>query len=199
MPDTPVYGFPYLALTDAPDIPAVTQGLAGAVESTLQAELPAAAKGLIKTLTTTSGDLSVGNTDTAEKLVDTINNVTVGPTGGANRAIRLMWNFMGTVGDAGQYNFRAKAYYKAATSFGTLSGATQFINGVMSWDWANFKDDLITIPFYTSLGSVTVYSFGLSIQRITAGTLSGGYTVRGSSNYPRRALLEDIGLGSAIA
>jgi hypothetical protein len=196
MPTTPAYGFPYLADTDAPDIPAVTQGLAEAVESTLQAELPAAAKGLIKTLTTTAGDITVVDS-TTEQLIDTINNVTVGPTGGANRAIRLMWAFMGTVSNAAQFNFRAKAYYKAATSFGTLSGATQFTNGVMSWDWANFKDDLITIPFYTSLASATVYSFGLSVQRITAGSPIN-YAVRGSSSYPRRALLEDIGLGSAI-
>lgn len=155
------------------------------------------AKGLLKTLTVTAGDTSVINS-TAEQLIDTINNVAVGGGCTANRAVRLTWNFMGTVSNAAQFNFRAKAYYKTGTSFGTLSGATQFTNGVMSWDWQNFLDSLITIPFYTSLAPATVYSFGLSVQRMTAGSPID-YVVRSSSNYPRRALLEDIGLGTLIS
>ena len=156
------------------------------------------AKGLLKTVTSTAGDITVTNS-TAEQLIDTINNIAVGPGCTANRAIKLTWMFMGTVSNLNQFNFKVRAYYKAASSFGTIAGATQFSNSPMSFDWENFKDDISTVMFMTSLAPATTYSFGLSIQRITTSASAVDYAVRGSSDYPRRAYLEDAGLGTLIS
>lgn len=153
------------------------------------------AKGLLKTVTVNTGDTSVLNS-VAEQLIDTISNITVGSGCTTNRAVKLTWQLMGTVSSASQYNFQVRARYKAASSFGAVAGSTEFSNSPMSFDWEGFKDDLFTPMFMTSLAPATVYSFGLTIQRITAGVTD--YVVRGSSAYPRRAYLEDGGLGTLI-
>ena len=153
------------------------------------------AKGLLKTTTVTTGDTNVVNS-TAEQLIDTINNITVGPGCTTSRAIKLTWMLMATVGSTPQWSFQLHARYKAGSSFGTIAGSTEFSNSPMSFDLENFKDDLLTPMFMTSLAPATVYSFGLTIIRLTTGTTD--YVVRGSSGYPRRAYLEDVGLGTLI-
>ena len=156
------------------------------------------AKGLLKTKRVTSGD-TVWTALNSEQLIDTIDNITVGAGCAANRAVEIRWQIMTTVSANLQATYEAKAYYKAASSFGTLSGATQFFNSPATYDLWNFKDDMVNMSFFTSLAPATVYSFGLSITKTVDSGSTSATTVRGSTTYPRLISLFDVGLGTLIA
>jgi hypothetical protein len=156
------------------------------------------AKGLLKTKKIATGDFT-WTALTTEQLVDNIDNVTVGPGCAANRAIEIRWQIMTTCSVNLQLTYAARAYYKAAPSFGTLSGATQFFNSPVTYDLENFKDDMITMSFYTSLAPATVYSFGLSVAKIVDSGSTNSTNIRGNSTYPRLVALFDVGLGTLIA
>jgi hypothetical protein len=153
------------------------------------------AKGLLKTKRTSAGDTVIGDVST-EQLIDTIDNVTVGPGCSLNRAVKLTWAMVGTVSMNATHTYTVRGYWKAASSFGAISGATLFTIGAATFDWTNFNDELQTPIFLASLAPATVFSFGLSIQRV--GGSGAGYVVRGSSTIPRLALLEDIGEGTLV-
>lgn len=156
------------------------------------------AKGLLKTKRITSGDTNFTALN-VEQLIDTVDNITVGAGCSVQRAIEIRWQVMATNAAALQTTYSAKAYYKAASSFGSVSGATQFFNSPATFDLENFKDDLVNMSFFTALTSATVYSFGLTMTKTADSGTTTNTVIRGSSSFPRLVSLFDVGLGTLIA
>jgi hypothetical protein len=156
------------------------------------------AKGLLRTKKITAGD-TVFTALSSEQLIDTMDNVTVGAGCSLARAIEIRWQLMATNSANLQTTYTAKAYYKAGASFGSVSGATQFFNSPFAFDLENFKDDIMSMSFFTSLTQATVYSFGLTLTKTADSGSTTSTTVRGSATFPRLVAVLDVGQGTRIA